>query len=309
MKGLLLLTLLLALVGCGSGSRPASEPAADAFNVGLVFDVGGRGDKSFNDAAYAGLERAEKELGIRFTTLESGEGADREAGMRQLAAGGSKLVFGVGFLFTDDIKQLAGQVGVPFLIHFTRVENLPSIMQHGLYPVARACEVGIEPQRNDLHRLDGHLGATSLSIAFPNYRMFYKHRVENPGTEWVVLGIDPAVLWEKDCAFCRHNAADARISGQALQALKTAASFTSLFDEIDGMQTRAEQQLKSFDPTDGQAEILVFDVIEPALIGGAVFGTAAMRDHYGPLMGNRQIMVHGPKGGYFASRSYVRIRR
>ncbi len=72
-----------------------------------MFDVGGRGDKSFNDAAYAGLERAKAELGIDFVTLETGEGTDREAAMRQLAAGGSALVFGVGFLFSDDIKSLA----------------------------------------------------------------------------------------------------------------------------------------------------------------------------------------------------------
>ena len=72
-----------------------------------MFDVGGRGDKSFNDQAYAGLERARKELGITFHTLETGEGADREAAMRQLAAGDAALIFGVGFLFTDDIRKLA----------------------------------------------------------------------------------------------------------------------------------------------------------------------------------------------------------
>jgi basic membrane protein A len=72
-----------------------------------VFDVGGRGDKSFNDAAYAGLERAKKELAIDYSTVETGEGADREAAMRQLVAGGSQLVFGVGFLFSDDIRNLA----------------------------------------------------------------------------------------------------------------------------------------------------------------------------------------------------------
>ena len=72
-----------------------------------MFDVGGRGDKSFNDAAYAGLERAKAELGVEFATLETGEGTDREAQMRQLAAGGSQLVFGVGFLFSDDIRNLA----------------------------------------------------------------------------------------------------------------------------------------------------------------------------------------------------------
>jgi basic membrane protein A and related proteins len=92
-------------VGC---ARKAETPAATGKAViGLVFDVGGRGDKSFNDQAYVGLERAQKELGITFHTLETGEGADREAAMRQLAAGDAQLIFGVGFLFTDDIRKLA----------------------------------------------------------------------------------------------------------------------------------------------------------------------------------------------------------
>lgn len=72
-----------------------------------MFDVGGRGDKSFNDAAYAGLERAHRELGVNYATLETGEGTDREAQLRQLAAGKARIVFGVGFLFSDDIKALA----------------------------------------------------------------------------------------------------------------------------------------------------------------------------------------------------------
>lgn len=102
------LAVLVLVAGCARRTDQAAAPAAPgALKVGLVFDVGGRGDKSFNDAAYAGLERAQKELGVAFTTLETGEGADREAQMRQLAAGGSQLVFGVGFLFSDDIHGLA----------------------------------------------------------------------------------------------------------------------------------------------------------------------------------------------------------
>ena len=98
--------VVLLAAGCAPRAEKTAAPAG-ALRVGLVFDVGGRGDKSFNDAAYAGLERAQRELGIAFTTLETGEGADREAQMRQLAAGGAQLVFGVGFLFTDDIRGLA----------------------------------------------------------------------------------------------------------------------------------------------------------------------------------------------------------
>ena len=98
----------MLLPGCApKKTGQTAAPAKTTLNVGLVFDVGGRGDKSFNDAAYAGLERAQQDLGIEFSTLETGEGADREAAMRQLAAGGSTLVFGVGFLFTDDILRLA----------------------------------------------------------------------------------------------------------------------------------------------------------------------------------------------------------
>ena len=107
---LAVLAVAALVAGCGKrADKPAPVAAgpAGALKVGLVFDVGGRGDKSFNDAAYAGLERAQRELGVPFTTLETGEGSDREAQMRQLAAGGSQLVFGVGFLFSDDIYGLA----------------------------------------------------------------------------------------------------------------------------------------------------------------------------------------------------------
>ena len=111
-RAALCLAVAVLAAGCGKPADHAGggHPAAGApLKVGLVFDVGGRGDKSFNDAAYAGLERAQKTLGVEIQTLETGEGNDREAALRQLAAGGSQLVFGVGFLFSDDILQLAGE--------------------------------------------------------------------------------------------------------------------------------------------------------------------------------------------------------
>jgi len=86
----------------------ATEPTGrDAVKVGIVLDVGGLGDKSFNDGAYAGAVRAEKELGARIRLIEPGEGTDREAGLRLLAAENMDIVIGVGFIFTDDVTQLA----------------------------------------------------------------------------------------------------------------------------------------------------------------------------------------------------------
>ena len=103
-----LLVFVLLLAGC-SGKQNAADTNPDAYKVGLVFDVGGRGDKSFNDSAYNGLELAKEQLGINFDYIEPpGEGADREAALRQMAADPDvQLVIGVGLLFTEDIAAIA----------------------------------------------------------------------------------------------------------------------------------------------------------------------------------------------------------
>jgi basic membrane protein A len=111
MKKLLLLVGALLVVHVAllfvHPSGAAVPPSGDTVDVGVVFDLGGRGDKSFNDGAYIGAERAEKELGVHVRFIEPGEGSDRESGLRLLAAEGMDLVIGVGFIFTDDLTQLA----------------------------------------------------------------------------------------------------------------------------------------------------------------------------------------------------------
>jgi basic membrane protein A len=107
--------LTLAVAGCGGGTKtdtPGTGAAGDApaIKIGLVFDVGGRGDQSFNDAAYRGLERAMSELKVpqaNIEYIEPGEGGDRESALRQLAAGPYDLILGIGFLFSDDILAVA----------------------------------------------------------------------------------------------------------------------------------------------------------------------------------------------------------
>jgi basic membrane protein A len=113
-KILVLVAVLLAihvafLFARPSGAEAPSNP--DATRIGIVFDVGGKGDKSFNDGAAAGAERARRELGVEIRYVEPGDGSDREAGIRLLSAEGMDLVIGVGFIFTDDITQLAKEYG------------------------------------------------------------------------------------------------------------------------------------------------------------------------------------------------------
>jgi basic membrane protein A len=106
-RHLMLFTVIILLFG-GCAKKQEAGSANGPMKVGLVFDVGGRGDKSFNDAAYRGLEKAKSDLGLPFEYIEPGPGADREAALRQLATRNDiAVIFGIGFIFTDDITNVA----------------------------------------------------------------------------------------------------------------------------------------------------------------------------------------------------------
>jgi basic membrane protein A and related proteins len=101
-----LLAVATAFLPARRTEPPPHGPHQDV-RVGLVFDVGGRGDKSFNDAAYEGVARAASELGVQIELLEPTGAEDREAAMRLFAARGFDLVIGVGFIFSTDINVVA----------------------------------------------------------------------------------------------------------------------------------------------------------------------------------------------------------
>lgn len=102
----LLLAVHIALLFTRRNVSAESNDSSQT-RIGIVLDVGGRGDKSFNDGAYAGADSATRLLASNVRFIEPGEGADREAGLRLLAAEGMNLVIGVGFIFTDDLINLA----------------------------------------------------------------------------------------------------------------------------------------------------------------------------------------------------------
>lgn len=111
---LLAAALVASLVaGCTSAEpvapeQPAEEPTTDV-KAAMVTDVGGLGDKSFNDLSYAGLQRAESELGVEIQVLESKEPTDYESNINQLATAGFDPIFAVGFLMTDTVTKVAPQ--------------------------------------------------------------------------------------------------------------------------------------------------------------------------------------------------------
>jgi len=108
----------LSLVACGSSgtgaattssssSSSAAAPKSDA-KVGLAYDVGGRGDRSFNDSAAAGLDRAVSELGVTKQELSpNATGSDRGDNLRKLAEGGYNPIIAVGFSYATSLKTVS----------------------------------------------------------------------------------------------------------------------------------------------------------------------------------------------------------
>jgi basic membrane protein A and related proteins len=107
----LLLSLSLVIAACGGGGGGGGQGGGGATDVrpALVLDVGGLGDQSFNDSAYAGLQRANKEFDVETEHLESSSPTDYVDNLTQLADSGYNPVFAVGFLMTDAVNEVAPQ--------------------------------------------------------------------------------------------------------------------------------------------------------------------------------------------------------
>lgn len=91
------------------GDDMAEEEAP--IHVGLVFDIGGEGDQSFNDSAAEGLNRAEETFNITTTKVSPNEDGSNRAELLQLQADNSDLVLAIGFLFAVDAESVGGGNG------------------------------------------------------------------------------------------------------------------------------------------------------------------------------------------------------
>ncbi|MGH2635637.1 MAG: BMP family lipoprotein [Actinomycetota bacterium] len=97
-----------------TGATGATDGAAECnadIQVGMAFDIGGLGDKSFNDAADAGLQAAIADGLVCVDNVVSNEanstGSDRDQNVQALADAGFDLVIGVGFAFSPGINTIA----------------------------------------------------------------------------------------------------------------------------------------------------------------------------------------------------------
>ncbi len=226
--------------------------------------------------------------------LPTSESADLSAPSALSAASGAVYLTNTE---VAAIRNIVKERAIPHLTHFTRAENLQSILQHGLLSRAMAQSTGVDQPKTDGLRLDRRLDRISTSIAFPNFSMFYKYRAEDADCQWVVLLLKKEILWTLDCVFTTHNAADARVLHMDEEDLRGAAALERLF-----VSSPRPDYLRPCDPTDPQAEVMVKSRIGPELIEAIAFETTeAMRKHSKFVVGAETFSC-GSQSGLFASR-------
>jgi basic membrane protein A and related proteins len=96
--------LTMACGGTGSGTPPSKQ-----FKIGLVTDIGGLNDKSFNHLAFLGLENAKKDFNIKDDVIESHNGSEYVPNLTNFASKSYDLVIGVGFLMQEAVGTVSGQ--------------------------------------------------------------------------------------------------------------------------------------------------------------------------------------------------------
>jgi basic membrane protein A len=97
-----------ALLGAlAAGMVTAGVASAQDFTPAVIFDMGGKFDKSFNEAAYNGAERFKNETGIEYLEFEVTNESQRDQALRRMAGRGADVVIAVGFSFATPLEEIA----------------------------------------------------------------------------------------------------------------------------------------------------------------------------------------------------------
>lgn len=183
------------------------------------------------------------------------------------------------------IQSLIDERRVKALFHFTPIDNLKNLARYGLLSRADLLAEHIDFIPTDEHRIDGVNNASCLSLAFPNYRMFYQKRCSLTAvSSWAVLEISPSVLWEHPCLFLPRNAASLASNLRESPGYYLGAqALKRVFEESENVR-RDEMGLASDFPTDPQTEVLIFGAITSDKVEAILVNDAQSLRHAGSIV-------------------------
>jgi basic membrane protein A len=100
--------ILIVIAVLATALLPISASAEPELTVGVAYDIGGRGDRSFNDASYLGLEKAQKQFDFELVpVVTDGSSADREKRIRSLIAKNCDPIIAIGSGYAPTLQALA----------------------------------------------------------------------------------------------------------------------------------------------------------------------------------------------------------
>ena len=124
---LLVVLCLLAVLGLACNRQSYGADDKSKVHVGIVFDIGGKDDRSFNAAAWEGVKRAAKEFPIVLRDIEPGTPTSIEPAMRAFAERGYDLIIGVGFAQAPIMEQVAKEYPNMHFAIIDGVSELPNV--------------------------------------------------------------------------------------------------------------------------------------------------------------------------------------
>lgn len=172
--------------------------------------------------------------------------------------------------YRREIQAIGRARGIKQLLHFTLLENLPSIVEHGLLSRAELVNRQLDAYAVDEFRLDGQPEGLSVSIERPNWRMLKSMMARSRGFQWVCLGLSADLLWTHACRFCWRNA-----SSTAMRNHRGWCQGPWAFNRMFDGSIEERTGLEPYDPTFEDAEVQVLEPIAPAQVFGAIVPTPA----------------------------------
>lgn len=185
--------------------------AKSAEKIAVIYDVGGKFDKSFNESAYNGIEKARKALGIQYIDFEVKDDSQREQAIRRMAQK-ADLVFVVGYAFRVPLEKVAPKYPDTKFVIIDQVINLPNIRSITFKEHEGSFLVGVIAGMKTETGTVGFIGAMDIPI-IRKFQVGYEEGVKyvRPDAKLLgnIVGTDGSAFSDpakgKEIAISQHN--------------------------------------------------------------------------------------------------------
>ncbi len=225
----------------------------------------------------------------------------------------------------NEIREVLTTREITDLVHFTRIENLESILINGIVPVNKFAALNIEAIRNDIsndNRIDRMKNCSCFSIHFPNSYLLNRFRRNQNTTNqnWVILIVDANVILSSkhNTYFCRTNAATCELGEYIFEERHSHKYYKSHFEELFKDTINIESKGRTITrglnmpdnyTTDVQAEVLIENIIRPQYIKKVVFFDEFTKNNWLTLHRSKVLFSSGARPIYEVSQYYFGERK